>query len=311
MAKLILSLDGQIIKEYDISKERMTVGRKPHNDIQIDNLAVSGEHAMIMTILNDSFLEDLGSTNGTMVNGQPVKKHFLQNEDVVEIGKYKLKYVNDKAGQVSQQEFEKTMVLKAPMGGQAGTAQTQTATNTQTNTQANNQVNKQVEVKTNPEAAAEARAKIAANSEQTATGAAASPDQITTGNISGAGANQTAPGNMAAASTQQATTGGKNQADVTTTPVSPGVDTSAAIQILSGPNAGRELSLSKPLTTLGKPGIQVAVIAKRPQGYFITHVEGANFPVVNGKPLDAQAQKLQDHDIIELAGVKMEFFLKG
>ncbi len=114
MAKLILSLDGQVIKEHDVSKERMTIGRKPHNDIQIDNLAVSGEHAMIMTILNDSFLEDLGSTNGTMVNGQPVKKHFLQSEDVVEIGKYKLKYVNDQAGNMTQQEFEKTMILRAP-----------------------------------------------------------------------------------------------------------------------------------------------------------------------------------------------------
>jgi pSer/pThr/pTyr-binding forkhead associated (FHA) protein len=117
MAKLILSLDGQAIKEHDVSKERMTIGRKPHNDIQIDNLAVSGEHAMIMTILNDSFLEDLGSTNGTMVNGRPVKKHFLQNEDIVEIGKYKLKYENAQAGKVTQQEFEQTMVLRAPPGG--------------------------------------------------------------------------------------------------------------------------------------------------------------------------------------------------
>ena len=91
MAKLILSLDGQFIKEYALTKERTTIGRKPHNDIQIDNLAVSGEHAVIMTILNDSFLEDLGSTNGTLVNGQPVKKHFLQSSDTVEIGKYKLK----------------------------------------------------------------------------------------------------------------------------------------------------------------------------------------------------------------------------
>ena len=85
---------------------------------------------------------------------------------------------------------------------------------------------------------------------------------------------------------------------------------SGTIQILSGPNAGRELSLAKPLTTLGKPGVQVAVIAKRPQGYFITHVEGAQFPVLNGKTLDSQAYQLGDHDIIELASVKMEFFLK-
>ena len=114
MAKLILSLDGQMIKEIALSKERTTIGRKPHNDIQIDNLAVSGEHAIIMTILNDSFLEDLGSTNGTLVNGQPVKKHFLQSSDVVEIGKYKLKYMNEAHANMSQAEFEKTMVLRAP-----------------------------------------------------------------------------------------------------------------------------------------------------------------------------------------------------
>jgi hypothetical protein len=84
----------------------------------------------------------------------------------------------------------------------------------------------------------------------------------------------------------------------------------AALQLLSGANAGKELDLTKPLTTLGKPGVQVAVITRRPQGFFITHVEGASFPVVNGKPLDAQAHALNDHDVIELAGVKMEFFLK-
>jgi hypothetical protein len=85
----------------------------------------------------------------------------------------------------------------------------------------------------------------------------------------------------------------------------------AALQLLTGPNAGREIELTKNLTTLGKPGVQVAVITRRPQGYFITHVEGANFPVLNGKQLDAQARQLNDHDVIELAGVKMEFFKKG
>src|SRR6267143_2015799 len=113
MAKLILSMDGLVLKEIPLTKERTTIGRKPHNDIQIDNLAVSGEHAVIVTILNDSFLEDLGSTNGTVVNGNPIKKHFLQNNDVVELGKYKLKYVNETvAGQDKEADFEKTMVLR-------------------------------------------------------------------------------------------------------------------------------------------------------------------------------------------------------
>ncbi len=79
---------------------------------------------------------------------------------------------------------------------------------------------------------------------------------------------------------------------------------------MSGPGVGKEAPLTKNLTTLGKPGVQVAVITKRPQGYFITHVEGANFPVLNNKKLDAQAHMLNDHDLIEIAGVKMEFFFK-
>jgi predicted component of type VI protein secretion system len=270
MAKLILSLDGQLIKEFTLSKERTTIGRKPHNDIQIDNLAVSGEHAIIMTILNDSFLEDLGSTNGTLVNGQPVKKHFLQSNDTVEIGKYKLKYMNEAPASMNQAEFEKTMVLRAPAAA-APKQETRSPTDTQTNLQATN-VNESV---TSAQAAPVPAVAPAPAPKPTA---APAPTPV---------AVQPAP--LAAAAPTQ---GG------------------GTIQILSGPNAGKELPLSKPLTTLGKPGVQVAVIAKRPQGYFITHVEGANFPVVNGKTLDAQAHQLGDHDIIELAGVKMEFFLK-
>jgi len=113
MAKLILSMDGLVLKEIPLSKERTTIGRKPHNDIQIDNLAVSGEHAVIVTILADSFLEDLGSTNGTFVNGKTVKKHFLQGNDVIELGKYKLKYISEALpGAAKAADFEKTMVLR-------------------------------------------------------------------------------------------------------------------------------------------------------------------------------------------------------
>src|SRR6186713_1733593 len=134
MAKLILSMDGLVLKEIPLTKERTTIGRKPHNDIQIDNLAVSGEHAVIVTILNDSFLEDLGSTNGTVVNGNAIKKHFLQNNDVIELGKYKLKFVGEAAPAATGEkaDFEKTMVLRpsamkaaaaAAAGGAGGGAQ--------------------------------------------------------------------------------------------------------------------------------------------------------------------------------------------
>jgi len=293
MAKLILSLDDRVIKDFEISKERMTIGRKPHNDIQIDNLAVSGEHAMIMTILNDSFLEDLASTNGTMVNGKAVKKHFLQPDDVVEIGKYKLRYINDKAGKVSQEEFEKTMVLRAPANSAPAIPQP-AATNTQTDIRGGSATETQAGFQTSTVSGASAAASRQAASAVKAAAIAAN-SQTNAGNVPSNAVN--APQNPV-----------KNAAEAQ--PQS-GAESGGVIQILSGPNAGRELPLSKPLTTLGKPGMQVAVIAKRPQGYFITHVEGTNFPVVNGKSLDAQAQKLKDHDIIELAGVKMEFFLKG
>lgn len=283
MAKLILSLDGQVIKEHDVSKERMTIGRKPHNDIQIDNLAVSGEHAMIMTILNDSFLEDLGSTNGTLVNGQPVKKHFLQSEDVVEIGKYKLKYVNEQAGNMTQQEFEKTMILRSPAGESAPAKPATTTDN-------------RVKAKTT-----DAQADVGTNTVPGEASAQATPDQQ-----KGAGA-APAPAGAAPGGGKAPKTPDPQQA--TGAPAQAGTD--GAIQILSGPNAGRELPLSKALTTVGKPGVQVAVIAKRPQGFFLTHVEGADFPSVNGKSLDTQAHQLQDHDIIDLAGVKMEFFFKS
>ena len=243
MAKLILSLEGSVIREVPLNKERITIGRKPQNDVQIENLAVSSEHACIMTILNDSFLEDLGSTNGTLVNGNPIKKHILQNSDVIEIGKYKLKYVIEArpvqaAEPASMEDFEKTMILRAPAGAQA---------------------------------AAKAFGDTQGMPAASAPAPAAAPP---------------VPPKPAAGQPM------------------------AAIQILNGPSAGRELVFTKPLTTLGKAGVQVAVITRRPQGYFIAHVEGAKFPEVNGKTLDARAHSLNDHDVIELAGVKMEFFLK-
>ncbi len=272
MAKLILTLDGVMLKEYTLTKERTTIGRKAHNDIPIDNLAVSGEHAAIVTILNDSFLEDLGSTNGTLVNGQPIKKHFLQNGDVIEIGKYKLKYVNEATSTTTAADFEKTMVLRAPPKAPVEAKLGDTQTNLSTDTGIK---------------------KALTDTQINAIGS------TTTGGLGPAGAEARPPM--------------PRQEPASITPAAPAAagGLQGVIQILSGPNAGKELPLTKALTTLGKPGVQVAVIAKRPQGYFITHVEGASFPVVNGKALDSQANLLNDHDVIELAGVKMEFFFRN
>src|SRR5947209_13840784 len=109
MARLMLSLDGQVLAEYNMNKERYTIGRLPDNDIRIDNPAVSGHHSLIINILNDSFLEDLNSTNGTYVNGKLIKKHALQHGDVVTVGHHQLRFVEDDE---AQDEFEKTMVIQ-------------------------------------------------------------------------------------------------------------------------------------------------------------------------------------------------------
>ncbi len=225
---LVLTLNQSVLGEFPLDKERLLIGRKPENDIQVDNLAVSGQHAAIITILNDSFLEDLDSTNGTFVNGKLVKKHALKHGDVVTIGKHELKYVNDEAT-TDDQDFEKTMIIRPGMASHAAAA---------------------------------------------------------------AKAEETAPPPPAGATSQ----------------IADGEMPLGKIQVLSGPGAGKELELKKALITLGRPGVQVAVITRRPQGYFITHVEGKH-PVVNGDTIGAQAHALKDHDVVELAGVKMEFFV--
>ena len=291
MAKLILSVDGQVLKEYQLTKERTLIGRKPHNDIPIDNLAVSGEHAAIITILNDSFIEDLGSTNGTMVNGKPVKKHFLQNNDVVEIGKHKLKYFNDAPTAATAADFEKTMIIRNPAKAAPPPVADKGMGDTQTNLKA-----------MAPDAPRPAATPPSASTTATSPPAPAPVPATSTSPPapapSAAPAHAPSPAPAHAPAAPPASAAGA-------TPLR-----EAAIQVLSGAAAGRTLDLTKNLTTIGKPGMQVAVITKRPNGYFITHVEGATYPTLNGASLGAQARALGDHDLIEIAGVKMEFFYK-
>ncbi len=237
MAKIILSLNGNPQGEFELAKERMTIGRKAENDIPIDNLAISGQHALILSVLDDSFIEDLGSTNGTYVNGKLIKKQALKHGDIIGIGKHELKYINENASD-DEDDFEKT-VLISPANGQA--------------------------------------AAMAAKFAEDAGVAAVKP----------------ASGTPSAMSMPK----GK-------------------LHVLNGPIAGKELILTKALITLGKPGVQVAVISRRPQGYFLTHIEGNKdgkqvFPEVNGESIGAKAYTLADHDIIELAGIKMEFTLES
>ena len=236
MARLVLSLDGQVMAEYNMNKERYTIGRLPDNDIRIDNAAVSGHHSLIINILNDSFLEDLNSTNGTYVNGKLIKKHALQHGDVITVGHHQLRFVEDDE---AQDEFEKTMVIQ-PSARPVEKVRT----------------------------AAEVADKV-------------SPS------LSATAKNRVLSGDGAAALKK------------------------AKLQVLSGAFAGRELELSKALTTLGRPGVQVAAITRRSEGYFIVHVDSGkenDYPQVNGVPIGPQARRLNDNDVVQLAGVKMGFF---
>ena len=232
MARLLLTLDGQLLAEYNMNKERYTIGRLPDNDIRIDNPAVSGHHSLIINILNDSFLEDLNSTNGTYVNGKLIKKHALQHGDVVTAGLHQLRFVED---DTDQDEFEKTIVIQPSQRP----AELLRAVN--------------------------AAAKLATG--------------------------DTANNKSLLASTTAAR--------------------KARLQVLSGAFAGRELDLQKTLTTLGRPGVQVAAITRRAEGFYLVHVDSDkadNYPLVNGLAIGPQARKLADNDVIQLAGVKLGFF---
>src|ERR1700738_2760682 len=233
MARLVLSLDGQVMAEYNMNKERYTIGRLPDNDIRIDNAAVSGHHSLIINILNDSFLEDLNSTNGTYVNGKLIKKHALQHGDVITVGHHQLRFVEDDE---QQDEFEKTMVIQPS----------------------------------------------ARPVEKLRTGA------------------QAAGGSLSATARTRALADGAAALK------------RAKLQVLSGAFAGREVELSKALTTLGRPGVQVAAITRRAEAYYIVHVDSGkadDYPLLNGTPIGAQATRLSDNDVIQLAGVKMGFFV--
>ncbi len=290
MARLILSLDNQVLAEYNMTKERYTIGRLPDNDVRIDNPAVSGHHSLIINILNDSFLEDLNSTNGTYVNGKLIKKHALQHGDVITIGHHQLRFSEQVVNESEQDEFEKTMVIPTGQQNAEQLAMAEKAADAAAAAVA----------EATPESVAAAAVKL---DPEEAEGLSAEPEAAPT----------PAPELEPAAHTETAAEPAVHTATAA------GIDPSSApnalplakLQVLSGAFAGRELELTKALTTLGRPGVQVAAITRRAEGYYIVHVESGkdgDFPLVNGQPIGAQARKLSDNDVVQLAGVKMGFF---
>ena len=276
MARLILSLDNQVLAEYNMTKERYTIGRLPDNDVRIDNPAVSGHHSLIINILNDSFLEDLNSTNGTYVNGKLIKKHALQHGDVITIGHHQLRFADQQINEPEQDEFEKTMVI--PTGQQNADQLAQ---------------------------AEKAADKAVAAIDDAAEGVKLDPED--------AAALEDAPKLPSLGETVAEDTPAHSATSADIDPKSiPNALPLAKLQVLSGSFAGRELELSKALTTLGRPGVQVAAITRRAEGYYIVHVESGkegDYPLVNGQPIGPQAKKLTDNDVVQLAGVKMGFFV--
>lgn len=209
MSKMIVSVNGVVIKEVQLTKDRTSLGRRPYNDIVIDNLAVSGEHAVLQMSGHEVYLEDLNSTNGTYVNGKAVKKQLLQSNDSVEIGKYTIKYVCES----TPTDSDKSMFTKAS-------------------------------------STVDLSADTASNANVVAT-----------------------------------------------------------IKVMSGTAVGREVTLVKVVTTIGKPGVGVAAITKRLQEFVIAHVEGTDRPYVNGVPIGSEPVMLKNGDMLELAGIKMQFLL--
>lgn len=284
MARLILSLDNQVLAEYNMTKERYTVGRLPDNDVRIDNPAVSGHHSLIINILNDSFLEDLNSTNGTYVNGKLIKKHALQDGDVLTIGHHQIRFEDEQLNDPDQDEFEKTMVIPSAQQNAAQLAKAEQAAD--------------------EAAKAESAAARDEKPEQNYSAAAASVKL----NAEEAEALEETPKKKSFGETAALT---ETSAAVNTANA-PSALPLAKLQVLSGAFAGRELELTKALTTLGRPGVQVAAITRRKEGYYIVHVESGkedDFPLVNGKPIGQKARKLSDNDVVQLAGVKMGFFV--
>jgi hypothetical protein len=114
VGKLVLKLPDGRTRDIPLDRERITIGRRPDNDVCLPYPAVSGEHAAVLTILDDSFLEDLGSTNGTLVNGKRIAKHFLRDGDEIDVGQQVLVYRDDVSGAARPRPADAAQLPVAP-----------------------------------------------------------------------------------------------------------------------------------------------------------------------------------------------------
>lgn len=238
MAKLIIKLNNEVVDHIDLKQGDMKIGRKPGCEIVLDNLAVSGEHANIFTIGDDSFIQDLNSTNGTFINNKRVAKHHLRNGDTVGIGQHSLVYLHESArasASPGSEDFAKTVVISP--------------------------------VSPSPSPAPAPAPKINAAPAATAVAAADMPF------------------------------------GPTDRPV-------AALFILNGKISGKRIELTKAITNLGRTGKPAGIIARAPDGYLLKAAEGEDKPKLNGRAVGTDGSKLRNGDIIEVAGTRLQFYLK-
>lgn len=238
MAKLICKLDSKVVNEHALDKARITLGRRQDNDIVIDHLAVSGLHADIETIGDDSFLTDLNSTNGTVVNLKPIKKHILKVGDVIEIGRYQ--FVYDKSA--VDEAFAKASSSK--------------------------QEDKKSKFSDTQQLQAQKP----------------SLQSVIQKNLEGKESTARQAEKPAAAATAN-----------------------ASLRILSGDDSGQNIALNKTLTTVGQSGGEMIAITKRRSGFFVSQIEGHKTLTINQKTPANVSEKLNNKDIIEIDGVKMQF----
>lgn len=222
MAKIILTKGGKILKEIPLVKERTNIGRRPHNDVVIEDVIISADHAAINMSFGEPVLEDLNSTNGTLVNGQPIKKHFLRNQDVIELAEYRFQFLVEPYTHDEHLDLASESII--------------------------NEI---------------------------------SLDLLR---------NHTYPKMWGATETL-----GIKRRSV------------SAIKLLNGASAGKEINLAKPLTTLGKLGMQVVVITEYAQEYWLSHVEGEVYPMINGCSIGTDTYCMSHGDVIDLVGMKIKF----
>jgi len=272
MGKIVLYLADGTTLDIRLARERITIGRRADNDVCLPYPAVSGEHAAIVTILSDSFLEDLASTNGTLVNGKPIAKHFLRDRDQIDIGRQKLVYVSDESVQLEPGPQLLGRHEARVFGERVEAA-------------------KPAPSIVVPEAGAfeESRAMKSAGRgssrsdiERFVAAELGMPRESDVVHLAPA---VLAPAPVVAAELARRV---------------------PALRVLTGPNSGRELVLDKDETAVGRVGVQVAAVRRTDGAFRLVPLEGASAPSVNGAPVPADGQPLKPGDFFEIAGVRLE-----